>query len=835
MNVTETIDSDLTIHQFKYRIDKNKDCYLLKKISIPKEEPFSYAFIGGMWYSKNTFDLRFDEISLPFPFTTYYTIKIVDKQIQNKRARSTIYVKMPVIVLQFRTSCYLVEFDPCITIKNQDVFPFILLNETQKSYEISFYLSSTITVKEKKSAWLGKGKKRDIYFDFQKGDTFSFQTKTQIYKTWQQAITKTVKQSFLKRKTSFGKDFIEQVFLQAKNALYRSYDHKRGVFLQLPWRETPGFTFVDASYSLLSYEAVRLNYFSQWYEQTKDEDFKTWMNQLHTLFLNPEMHTRPKRRGSGIIWYNMTTLTKNDLSGYFYMDTGYSGYPGGQATIDLHLLKFLQLRSDPKLKKLVSQSLEYLLSTQKEDGSWPMAIKQEGLLKFRPEKLDEFTSHGGTAEAVRALLLGFTYFKDNRMKNAALKGLQFLSEKNPICYNGLRDIGIKEPEAFSAVSVINAFLDAYELTNKKLYLIHAKTYALYTLSWIYFWNTSTFPMKYGFHPISYSITPRLSPYETAWIISTYKRINSYTDEIFWEDLINALFSHVTSWISKTGGLSEGVFPSNFTGLERLPMEQTFATVELMNSAATLLNHSLPKKQKEKRKKPLDSSFHLQKKKNKVTLSKNEQDIFTFNASKAKITHILNQRFSNIGISFSFYGSYKFFSIKRPVKKQLRGNVGKYVLGAKDARYAVTGVRGPKIFSRIKLDLAENHLTSSNITISSEKTAIITMNLPYHSIQVQLDFSNDNNHVHIKMKIQILVKVHDLTTQQLVLCPIIGAQPTSVSDNRIDFNGFSISGDCSNIILNKSFTAINQTLATNWTHAGIFKKEFCISIPIKNTG
>lgn len=832
MTVKECIDPDLSVHNSTYRIKKTKEYYLLKKILIPRNEPFSYAFIGGMWYSKNTLDLDFSNISLPYPFTTYYTLKIMDKKIGNKRSRSAIYVKMPVFILQLKNSCYSITFDPCINLKNKDIFPFIQLNETESSYEISFYLSTQYTIKEKDSAWLGKGKKREISLHLQKDDTFTFQTKIQTYETWQQAILQNMNYFIQSNKKKIEKDRIEHVFLQAKKALFRSYDHKRGVFLQLPWRETPGFTFVDASYSLLSYEAVRLDYFSQWYKQTKDEDFKTWMNQLHDLFLNPAMHTHPKRKGSGIIWYNMTTLTKNGLSGYFYMDTGYSGYPGGQATIDLHLLKYLQVRSDQKLKELVKQSLEYILSTQKEDGSWPMAIKHEGLLKFRPEQLDKYTSYGGTAEAIRALLLGSTFFQDDRMNHAALKGLDFLSELHPICYNGLRDIGIMEPEAFSAISIINAFLDAFELTNDQSYLTQAKTYTVYTLPWIYVWTTHSFPLLYGFHPISYSITPRLSPYETAWIISTFDRMKTYLKEPFWSLLINLLFSHVTTWISETGGLSEGVFPQGLKGFTRLPMEQTFATVELMNSATTLLNNSLPKKKEKKDGKSLDPTFRLEKKNQTLLLTTRKKNIFSFDASKAKINNIHNQQLSNLGITFSFYGSYHKHVLKRFAKKHLRGNIGKYVLSSKDATYALTGVKGPKVLSEKRLDLAEQYVNSSSISISTDNSACITMDLPIHHIAILLEFSNDPTQVHIDMNIQISVKLHDLPTSQLVLIPVIGAKPNTISDHRIDFDGFSIIGDCKKIIQDNGFTAFDQTLSTNWTHAGIFKEKYRLSIPIK---
>ncbi|MBS3801536.1 MAG: hypothetical protein KGY65_02170 [Candidatus Thermoplasmatota archaeon] len=829
MTITETIDSSFTHSNNTYTVTDKKEDYLLKTIRIPKKEAFSYAFLGGMWYSKNKFKLSFDDISLPYPFTTYYTIKILDKTIHDKHCRSAIYVKMPVCIIQLEKTCYLIEFDPVIKLNNQDVFPFIHLIEKTDSYEVSFYLSTTYTIKQKKSAWLGRGKKTTANHDIKPDDSFTFNTTITEYDSWEQAILSQAKKNLKTKHHDSLTNNPKKVFTNAKNALWRSYDHKRGTFIQLPWRKSPGFTFGNSSYSLLSYEAIRLDYFSKWYQDTKDEDLNNWTNKLHDLFLNPALHTIPKKQGKGIIWYNMTTLTQKGLAGYFYMDTGYSGYPGGQATIDFHLLNYLLRKPNEEMKQLVNRSLQYILSTQQDEGSWPMAIKQEGILKFRPEKLQNVTSYGGTAESVRALLKGYTCFNDESMKDAALKGLQFLQDNNPICYNGLRDIGICEPEAFSAVSIINAFLDAYEQTNEETQLSMAKTYATYTLPWIYQWNSSNLAFFYNFHPISYSITPRLSPYETAWVISTYHRLNQHLKKDFWNQLNKELFNHVTSWISETGGLSEGIFPTGLTGFHRLPMEQTFATVELMNSAQTLCTNPItPNKKNEKQSK--SKSVQLKKKGKTLLVLKENNPLFTVDASQAKITSINTASLSDIGISFSFYGSNT-KRLKRKIKQRLRGNIGKFVIGAGDARYAITGVKGPELSEDIHLDLFKNQIISSELVIQSDNTAQINCRSSVHILTINLSCSIVQQSVIVDMNITIKVNDHDLPTDQQILFPVIGAKPLKTLKNSIYFKGFSLTGDISTLVQTDSFTAINQTLASNWTHAGICKKTYTITIPL----
>ena len=95
--IREETDDALSIENEKYRVLKTGDVFLLKKIFITKK-PIIYAFIGGMWYSKHDFSLE-NNITLPYPFTTYYTTKILDKQYNNTLCRSLYYVKMPIMAL----------------------------------------------------------------------------------------------------------------------------------------------------------------------------------------------------------------------------------------------------------------------------------------------------------------------------------------------------------------------------------------------------------------------------------------------------------------------------------------------------------------------------------------------------------------------------------------------------------------------------------------------------------------------------------------------------------------------------------------------------------------
>lgn len=823
--IYQETDKDVLISNSIYTITKPSKEILLKKIKIEKKT-LLYSFLGGMWYTKNNFSFNQD-ISLPYPFSTYYTIKIPDKLINNVCYRSLIYIKTPLMVLQFTDSCISIEFDPFIKINNQEIFPFISLEEDDKYYIISFYLFSSFEIKKKESAWLGFPKKENIHISLKKGDNFNFSIKISEYKNWIEPV-KNIYNKHLPKNISIERP--EKIFNSAKNALYRSYDDLTGSFIQLPWKHTPGFTFNNASYSLLSYESVRLNYFSKWSDEIKDEQFKKWCERLKDHFYNHELYKKINTNVEGIIWYNMTNLTKKGLTGYFYMDCGYSGYPGGQATIAYNILQFIEKHPDEKLKKLTKKSLNYIMSTQKTNGSWPMALKQKGTIKFRPEKLSEYETHGGTAECASALLLGYKLFKQEEMKKKAIYALSYLESSLPICYNGLRDIGLNEPEAFSAINIINAFIDAYEIVGDKKYLSNAECYAYYILPWFHLFDTKGWHMKFDFHPISFSITPRLSPYETTWVISTFLRLAKYYNKFFWEKISKAAYKSVIKWISENGGLSEGVFPKDFTKMQTLPMEQTFATVELMHASYQFI---------EKKKSLQHKMFEKTSKNKKTTILKtgdfleisNKKDIIVrLDLKKCKIVFIKGQNLNKYGISFSFYGPYLFKSkIKRRLKQFLRGEIGKYILSISDLKYFIKGVNSPKTLKKTKIDIFENHIKNYKIISLKKISTLIEFLSDLHKITFKISVFEEKDKVRIIINpIEIRTLKHDIDCYKVIF-PLVGAKLKDHKTDKLFFENFVLKINIKSIIKTEKFTGVEQTLSTNWTHGGIYKGNFEIIV------
>lgn len=812
----EEIDEAFLITDDIYTIQEEKKYYLLKKIKI-KKQGLRYSFLGGMWYTHDVFSFK-QHISLPFPFSTYYTFKILDKEQENTVYRSTLYVKAPMFILQSATSCTAITFDPVIDINGHEIYPFICLEEDETYYMISFHLFTSYQIKIKENAWLGKGRKKTITFNISIEDTFQFKTEVREYLSWQDAL-KTFFKPYLRQ--SIPLPDVDKVFDKAKKALWRSYDDLTGSFIQLPWRDNPGFTFQNSSYSLLSYEAVRLDYFSNWSQTLKDSALLEWQQKIKKHFTNPLLSTRPWKKGEGLIWYNMTNLTKKGLEGYFYMDCGYSGYPGGQATTVYHLLHYLQQNPDETLQKRVHQTIRYIISTQQDDGSWPMAIRQQGIIRFRPEKLEQVVTYGGTGEAIRALLLASEIYNDDTYIEAAKRGLAFLTTSYPICYHGLRDIGIHEAEAFSAVSIINAFLDGYDATNNEEYLSQAFTYASYLITWIYTYNTKHWNLSYTFHPISYSITPRVSPYETAWVVSLFLRLSTYEDSSFWKNLATLCYHSVIPLISKTGGLSEGVFPHYQSSLKPLPMEQTFATVELMQASFQFMKKTgkEPTAKKQKRK---DDDFEMKQDNDILTLFHKNIQICSLDVSQCKITYLKDVTLGPNGISLSFNGPYrKQKQIKQRLILPLRGQTGKYLLGVKDALYAITGVKAPKKSMHTTFDSFSKHVLSSSITIISNVQASIKIRSRFHEIDLSLRLSSSKDTIYIDIDpLNISVLTHDLSCDG-VFIPVIDAPTHVIDDENIQIQGCLLKGHFSSITKKDGLVAIDRTYETNWTHGGVY--------------
>jgi hypothetical protein len=303
--------------------------------------------------------------------------------------------------------------------------------------------------------------------------------------------------------------------------------------------------------------------------------------------------------------------------------------------------------------------------------------------------------------------------------------------------------------------------------------------------------------KWNFHPISYSITPRLSPFEATRIVSTFKRLAGLTDDPFWDILADKSYQQVKQWITENGGLSEGVFPINGT-LRRLPMEQTFATVELMRSC---LHYAQPKpdqKKKGNNKKKNKLKWKVQDK--MLALYHQDEQIFSFDNQTWTVSFIKDASLNDTGITISLFNPYKTKNrAKSTLKQRIRGPAGKYLLGISELKYVTKGVFSPKPLIGIHLGLfCDIPKTHTSVTVDGNKAHCIC-ETSLHRISATLTISQKNDDLIVHFSpVTIKVLFHDLNCSQ-VLFPLIGSELVEKKQDELIFKGFSIKNNFPKIL------------------------------------
>lgn len=770
--------------------------------SFELEEEPEYWFLGGLVYKKKNLSLETDSI-IEYPFTTYYNVKIEPLEIDGNFYRPLAELKLPIIAFQFSDKCIAADIEPVLKRDEKTAYPFIGFNSEKEKFEI--ILPEKVLIKEKSSEWLGKGQKREL----ENPEIEEFELEFKEFESWKEAI-----REFYNRNLSsvrLKKSDMESKFSKAKKALFRSWDDQLGTFLQLPWREEAGFAASKYSYSLLTNEAVRLNYFEKIYRKTGDRDFKYWYNRLKELFKNKSLYKEDLGKGKGLVWYNTIDFDGEELTGEFYLGTGYYGYPGGQATTVLNLMNFLSRKRDRELEKLVKKSMEYIISTQKDDGKWPLALSQEKELPFKREDYKNYDSEGATAECVRALIKAYKFFGDEKYKESALKGLEALRTDKPICFNGLRDIGINEAEAFSSFSAINAFIDAFEEFNDEKYLDSAENYALYLLTWNYWFEFDGLDLKGINHPISETITMRISPYETLLAAETYRRISKFLKSGLWENLSQLSLKKALKMTNKSGGLSEGIFFDFEGNLDKMRTEQTFATTELIHAISEFKSNLNG-----------DNGENGFKRKKGLKIKEKEGNLIlpdlklVFDTDKFGLESVGGKR---IGSELIFKGPYsKRSKAKKGILNLMRGNK-KFLLGLRDIDFIWSGIKPRK---RDFKDKGFSEVDKKvNIDIRDSK-ANFEIETDIHKIEGYLEAFEEENKVEIRIPFEIKTKKHDLYCNRVYFrFPEFSNKGEHLEKGKIEVEMNNLS--------EISEETIDITKSSNWTQGGIFKGELSITV------
>lgn len=742
------------------------------------EEP-EYWFIGGLRYGKGKIDLE-TESEINFPYTTYYTDKVLSFTKNGTRYIPLSEIKLPLIVLQYKDRCLAAQIEPVIDTEEGPAHHFIGM--TDRGLEI--VVPEKFRRKTKDAEWLGKGKKKTQ----RNPDVKEYSLNFKQFDNWQEAV-----ETELDRKIespNIEDEEINKAFEDAQNWLFRAWDDELGVFLQLPWRKRPGFALDEYSYGLTSCEASRLDYFDEM--SNVHEEFSYWSERLKNVFKDDNMQKRDLKHGEGMAWYNTIYFNGKEIEGRFYLGTGYCGYPGGQSSISAHLLNYLERKDDRELENLVKENLQYILSTQKDSGAWPAALKNERELPLKKKDYYGKVSEGATGESVKVLLKAWSYFGDEKYRKSAERGLEYLSEEYPVCRNGLRDIGTDEIEAFSAFAVIEAFLEASKVLNDDKWLEDADTYCSYLESWMLTYSGEP-DLKGVCHPISETITQRISPFET---IKTAK-ILLKASEVLEKELTNKIglkaLEKGLETINNTGGMSEGVF--YFFGEENksLETEQSFATSELLHTIYRF-SDSIGKTEKKTDKKE-ESSLKLEK--NRI-VSNNST---AFDLEKFGFAKI---REDTISQELMFKGPY---SRRSRLRSKILSKMRKinYSVALKDVKSLWKGIK-PKDISYSSKSFSDVDKTIE--TSIEDGRCVFSIDADIYIIEGEARINEEN---FFEVEFEISTSIHDLICEKVVIETNKDKESDPQEDNRINLENSELTEE-----------GFDISRKGNWTHGGLYR-------------
>jgi hypothetical protein len=261
------------------------------------------------------------------------------------------------------------------------------------------------------------------------------------------------------------------------------------------------------------------------------------------------------------------------------------------------------------------------------------------------------------------------------------------------------------------------------------------------------------------------------------------------------------------------------------------MEQTFATTELMNASYQFMKKTqLQKMKNNKTSRNID--VEMKQEKNFLNIYYKNILICTVDAAQCKITYLKNTLLGPNGITVSFNGPYQILNkVKQKIKRYLRGSIGKYLLGIKDVSYVIKGVRSPKETQMSGIDWFSKHIHSYSIDWSSKQNAIIKATSSNHQVLFNIQVSVRKNVPTIIIDpVEIYILGHDLDCTRCFV-PVIDAPGKIIDKNTLQIQDCLIKGDFPSIQVDTKSTVIDQTLATNWTHGGVFSTWLEITLNI----
>ncbi len=755
-----------------------------------------YIILGGLKYlEKGERRSALPEARISFPFDRYYSQRIEPIKTREGPFVSSIYLKMPVAIMEYDGSYISVSHRPIITSqKGERLLSFLHLSD-----RLILSIFGEYPYLYKETTWMGIPERMRKKGPLKAGDSFEISIEILRGKGgWKEAVRALMEQELADEGVEIRGDH------RIKRAFRRCYNHRMGCFMQLPYKMAPGFLFSGQSYNLMAYEALRLNVFHRAWKLTGDEEYLRWARSLKSLLSEERFW---KKLPIGRVWHNSSVSDGKKLRAFTYLGDTYGAYPGGQAEIAMNLMEYSIESGDGAFEGAIKETLEYILNTQNPDGSWPMA-RRDTLIFVRPG-ITGRRSVGNTTACVRALSMAYRIYRDGRYMESAERGALWMNRGHPLGYNAVLDAGIDEVEGLSAIYAIDANVEMFRATGDIEYLRKAEEWALHALTWVHLWDSPELDIKWTMGPFSTSITPRVSPYETVKLSNSIHALHELTDDPFWKRVSDVLLKRAMDFRERDGGLSEA-FSITEHGLREIPVEQCFASTELLRA---YLRHDMEHSER------------------KVDIEAREVDVSgrRVTVDGEEVMGVLEngmiRLFEWVHMGFSFYDVYSRKQRRMVKARKILRKLGKISLICEVPKI-LRGYRHPP--AEKGLSPWENVEKSVDMHMGRMEVEV-RFETRYHSIKVRSLFGKDR----ILMHIDVRVLEEDLDMARHILIPYFKAKGDFKTRNgRISIGKKGeeveiISLDGMGVSAFKGAVGFDATLESNWTHGGVFSTDILV--------
>lgn len=223
------------------------------------------------------------------------------------------------------------------------------------------------------------------------------------------------------------------------------------------------------------------------------------------------------------------------------------------------------------LGRLAVEGADWLVKTQRDDGSWPASI---GRRNERPHA----GCVAGSAEAARALIAAHARTNKPEYRAAAEEAMRFVNREESFfaCGQYLRDVNAGEADGITAEACIHANLDWHAFTGDRAMLEHAGKWGAYALQWVRPRSTESMAEP-SFDGLSQSITPRIDVWGGLLIARAFMRLWRVGCDETWREHAWRLFDNIAGLQERDGGFCETWFLDFPSGLESIHIEPTFVT------------------------------------------------------------------------------------------------------------------------------------------------------------------------------------------------------------------------------------------------------------------